>query len=196
MSCMPPKLTCMAAVERAFRLPATLVEASISPFTLCSGGLYFCCPGTYTPPPSCPPPSTPLLSQHLCSSTCCCCLFDQVPNTLFRQCALLAGVDVTYEKQDLTQGTTFRAVHTCPQGRTFLQECTNEPLQRTYCLLQLVNFGEDAQRVDLQILGLQNSPDTMTVTLLNSTHALDENSFDDPFKAGSCTPACCMQLQL
>lgn len=50
-----------------------------------------------------------------------------------------------------------------------------------------MNFGEDAQRVDLEILGLQNSPDSMTVTLLNSTHALDENSFDDPFKA--CLPA-------
>ncbi len=76
------------------------------------------------------------------------------------------------------------------------KKCLNETLQRIYCPLQLVNFGEDAQRVDLQILGLQNSPGTMTVTLLNSTHALDENSFDDPFKAGSCTPACCMQLYL
>lgn len=53
--------------------------------------------------------------------------------------------------------------------------------------MQLVNFGVDAQRVDVEMLGLQNSPDTMTVTLLNGTHALDENSFDDPFKASLLT---------
>lgn len=57
--------------------------------------------------------------------------------------------------------------------------------------VQLVNFGEDAQSVDVEMLGLQSSPETMTLTVLNSTHALDENSFDDPFKASIC----CLALQ-
>ncbi len=54
--------------------------------------------------------------------------------------------------------------------------------------MQIVNFGEDIQRVDVEMLGLHNSPDTMTVTLLNGTHASEENSFDDPYKASVPLP--------
>ncbi|KAL0055122.1 hypothetical protein WJX82_007357 [Trebouxia sp. C0006] len=69
-----------------------------------------------------------------------------------------------------------------PHDHGIAASATCQDSDCTQLAFKLVNFGEDSQRVDLQILGLQNSPDTMTVTLLNSTHALDENSFDDPFK--------------
>ena len=48
--------------------------------------------------------------------------------------------------------------------------------------LQLVNFGQDSQRVDVELLGLKSSPDIMTLTVLNGTYAQDENTFEDPYK--------------
>ena len=49
------------------------------------------------------------------------------------------------------------------------------------CLLQVVNFAPEAQQVDVELLGLHTSPQMMTVTVLNSTDGLSENSFDEPF---------------
>lgn len=48
-------------------------------------------------------------------------------------------------------------------------------------LLQVVNFASEAQQVDVELLGLHTSPQMMTVTVLNSTNGLSENSFDEPF---------------
>ena len=50
----------------------------------------------------------------------------------------------------------------------------------------MVNFGQDNQLVDVELLGLKGSPDTMTLTRLNGTYAQDENTFDDPFKVSLC----------
>ena len=49
------------------------------------------------------------------------------------------------------------------------------------CSVQIVNFASEAQHVDVEVLGLESSPETMTVHLLNSTDGLAENSFDEPF---------------
>lgn len=48
-------------------------------------------------------------------------------------------------------------------------------------MLQVVNFAPEAQHVDVELLGLHSSPAKMTVTLLNSTNPLSENSFDEPY---------------
>ena len=55
--------------------------------------------------------------------------------------------------------------------------------------------------MDVEVLGLRSSPESMTVTLLNSTLALDENSFDEPYKAShvfvlreGCLLGCCLDV--
>lgn len=48
----------------------------------------------------------------------------------------------------------------------------------------MVNFHEAAQRVDVEVLHLPGSPDSMTVTTLNSTNGAAENSFAEPFLVG------------
>lgn len=46
---------------------------------------------------------------------------------------------------------------------------------------QIVNFAPQEQQVDVEVLGLQSSPEMMTVRLLNNTDGLAENSFDEPY---------------
>lgn len=47
--------------------------------------------------------------------------------------------------------------------------------------LQVVNFASTSHQVDVELLGLHSSPEMMTVTVLNSTDGLSENSFDEPY---------------
>ncbi len=52
-------------------------------------------------------------------------------------------------------------------------------------LLQMVNFNEASQIVDVEVKGLSRSPTSMMVTTLNSTDGTAENSFNTPFLVGS-----------
>lgn len=47
--------------------------------------------------------------------------------------------------------------------------------------MQMVNFNEASQMVSVEVKGLSSSPDSMTVTTLNSTQGTAENTFDQPF---------------
>lgn len=48
-------------------------------------------------------------------------------------------------------------------------------------LLQLVNFNENAQSIEVEVKELPGKPESMTITTLNTTSAIDENSFQEPF---------------
>ena len=52
-------------------------------------------------------------------------------------------------------------------------------------LLQMVNFNEASQSVNVEVKGLSGSPSSMMVTTLNSTDGTAENTFDTPFLVGS-----------
>lgn len=63
-------------------------------------------------------------------------------------------------------------------------------------LLQMVNFNEASQTVDVEVKGLSGGPTSMVVTTLNSTDGTAENTFDTPFLVGSLladlfTSTCC-----
>ena len=46
---------------------------------------------------------------------------------------------------------------------------------------QLVNFHEEAQTIEVEVSELPGKPESMTITTLNTTSAVDENSFQEPF---------------
>ena len=54
----------------------------------------------------------------------------------------------------------------------------------------MVNFAPEAQQVDVELLGLHTSPQMMTVTTLNGTNGLIENSFDEPFMVSLLQVVC------
>ncbi len=63
-------------------------------------------------------------------------------------------------------------------------------------LLQMVNFNQASQIVDVEVKGLLGSPTSMMVTTLNSTDSTAENTFDTPLLVGSLladlfTSTCC-----
>ena len=62
-------------------------------------------------------------------------------------------------------------------------------------LLQMVNFNEAPQHVEVEVRSLAGEPGSMTVTTLNSTLSTAENSFEEPFLVSLDSPGsqllCC-----
>lgn len=57
-------------------------------------------------------------------------------------------------------------------------------------LLQMVNFNEASQEMNVEVKGLEGNPRSMTITTLNTTHGAAENSFDEPFLVSTLGLAC------
>lgn len=66
-------------------------------------------------------------------------------------------------------------------------------------LLQMVNFHEAPQHVEVEVRSLAGDPETMTVTTLNSTLSTAENSFEEPFLVSHRDPGsqllCCKAVR-
>ncbi|KAL3133328.1 aspartate-semialdehyde dehydrogenase-like protein, variant 2 [Trebouxia sp. C0009 RCD-2024] len=73
-----------------------------------------------------------------------------------------------------------------PRDHGIAASATCQDEDCTQLAFKVVNFAPEAQDVDVELLGLHNSPAKMTVTVLNSTNPMSENSFDEPYLVSRC----------